>query len=128
MDSRDMRSPLARAQGLGSAKGGAKHWWAQRVSAVALAPLTVWLLGSIIAHTGGDYATVINWLKTPLATLAMIVLLLALFHHATLGLQVVIEDYVHSDARFAAMITVRLGCFALASAGIIAILRIAFSR
>jgi len=120
-----MRSPLARAQGLGSAKGGAKHWRAQRVSAVALVPLTVWFLGSIIAHAGGDYAAAISWLKTPLASLAMIVLLLAVFHHTALGLQVVIEDYVHSNAKFAAVIAVRLGCFAFASAGIVATLRIA---
>lgn len=122
-----MRSPLARAQGLGSAKGGVKHWFAQRASAVALVPLTVWFLGSVIAHAGGDYAAVISWLKTPLASLAMIVLLLAIFHHTALGLQVVIEDYVHSNVRFAAVIAVRLGCFAFAAAGISAALRIAFS-
>ena len=123
-----MRSPLARAQGLGSAKGGVRHWWAQRVSAIALVPLTVWFLGSIIAHAGGDYATFIGWLKTPLASLAMIVLLLALFHHTALGLQVVIEDYIHSGAKFAAVIMVRLGCLAFASAGILAVLRIALSH
>ena len=123
-----MRSPLARAQGLGSARGGAKHWWAERVSAIALVPLTLWLLGSIVAHTGSDYATLVGWLKTPLASLSMIVLLLALFHHTALGLQVVIEDYVHSDAKFAAVIAVRLGCLSLASAGVVATLRIAFSR
>lgn len=122
-----MRSPLARARGLGSAKGGAKHWWAQRVSAVALVPLTLWFVGSVIAHAGGDYAAVIGWLRTPLASLPMIVLLLALFHHTALGLQVVIEDYVHSNAKFAAVIAVRLGCLALASAGTVATLRIAFS-
>lgn len=75
-----MRSPLARARGLGSAKGGAKHWWAERVSAVALLPLTLWFVGSVIAHTGSDYATVIDWLKTPLGSLPMALLLLALFH------------------------------------------------
>jgi len=123
-----MRSPLAWAQGLGSAKGGVKHWWAQRVSAVALVPLTVWFLGSVIAHAGGDYAAVISWLKTPLASLALIVLLLAIFHHTALGLQVVIEDYIHSDAKFAAVIAVRLACFALATAGIVAVLRVTFSR
>jgi succinate dehydrogenase / fumarate reductase membrane anchor subunit len=123
-----MRSPLARAQGLGSAKDGAKRWWAERVSAVALLPLTLWFLGSVIAHVGSDYATVIGWLKTPLGSLPMILLLLALFHHTALGLQVVIEDYIHSDAKFAAVITVRLACFALASAGIVAILRVTFSR
>lgn len=126
MDSTDLRSPLARAQGLGSAKGGVKHWWAQRVSAVALVPLTLWFLGSIIAHTESDYTAVIEWLKTPLASLAMVVLLLALFHHTALGLQVVIEDYVHSNVKFAAVIAVRLGCLALASAGIAATLRILF--
>jgi succinate dehydrogenase / fumarate reductase membrane anchor subunit len=123
-----MRSPVARAQGPGSAKGGVKHWWAERISAVALVPLTLWFLGSVIAHAGGDYAAAIAWLKTPLASLAMIVLLLALFLHTALGLQVVIEDYVHSNARFVALIAVRLGCVALASAGIVATLRIGFSR
>jgi succinate dehydrogenase / fumarate reductase membrane anchor subunit len=123
-----MRSPLARAQGLGSAKGGVKHWWAERVSAVALLPLTLWFVGSIIAHAGSDYATAIGWLKTPLGSLPMALLLLALFHHTALGLQVVIEDYVHSDSKFAALVAVRLGCFTLASAGIVAILRVVFSR
>jgi succinate dehydrogenase / fumarate reductase membrane anchor subunit len=128
MDSSDMRSPLGRAQGLGSAKGGAKHWWAQRVSAIALVPLTLWFLGALIAHTGSDFAAFIGWLKTSLAGVSMGLLLLALFHHTALGLQVVIEDYVHSNAKFAAVIAVRLGCIALASAGVIAVLRIAFSR
>jgi succinate dehydrogenase / fumarate reductase membrane anchor subunit len=128
MVSYDMRSALARAQGLGSARGGAEHWWAERVSAVALLPLTLWFLCSILAHTGSDYAAFIGWLKTPLASIPMVLLLLALFHHTALGLQVVIEDYVHSNARFAAVITVRLGCIALASVGIMAVLHIVFSR
>ena len=127
MGRQDMRTPLARAMGLGSAGKGLGHWWAERVSAVALVPLTVWFLGSVIAHAGGDYDAAVTWLRTPLASLAMIVLLLALFHHTALGLQVVIEDYVHSDAKFAALIAVRLGCLALASAGIVATLRVTFS-
>jgi len=127
MASNDRRSPLARARGLGSARGGVNHWWAERVSAIALVPLTLWFLGSIIAHAGSDYAAFIGWLKTPLASISMVLLLLALFHHTALGLQVVIEDYVHSSAKFGAVIMVRLGCIALASAGITAVLRIAFS-
>lgn len=123
-----MRSPLARAQGLGSAKGGVVHSRAQRVSAVALVPVTLWFLSSIIAHVGSDYVAFIGWLRTPLASLPMVLLLLVLFHHTALGLQVVIEDYVHSNAKFAAVIAVRLGCLALASAGILATLHIAFSR
>jgi succinate dehydrogenase / fumarate reductase membrane anchor subunit len=86
----------------------------------------LWFVASIIAHTGSDYVTFVAWLRTPLATILMILLLIALFHHTALGLQVVIEDYVHSGAKFAAAITVRLGCFAVAAAGIVATLRIAF--
>ena len=82
---------------------------------------------SDIAHTGSDYATFIAWLGTPLATILMILLLIALFYHTALGLQVVIDDYVHSGAKFAGVIAVRLGCFALAVAGIVVTLRIAFS-
>ncbi len=127
MDRQDTRSPLARAIGLGPAKEGVGQWWAERVSAVALVPLTLWFVASLIAHTGSDYATFIAWLRAPSATVLMILLLIALFHHAALGLQVVIEDYVHSGAKFAAVMTVRLGCFALAAAGIVATLRIDFS-
>lgn len=102
------------------------HWWAERVSAVALVPLTLWLVASIIAQSGSDYASFIAWLGTPLASIAMILLLIALFHHTALGLQVVIEDYVHSGRKFAALVMTRLGCIGLATAGIVATLRIAF--
>jgi len=125
MDRQGMRSPLARAMGFGSAKDGVEHWWMQRVSAVALVPLTLWFVASIIAHTGSDYAAFIAWLRTPLATIFMILLLIALFYHTALGLQVVIEDYVHSEFKFAALVAVHLGCFALAATGIVAALRLA---
>jgi len=121
------RSPLARAMGLGSAKGGIDHWWAQRVSAIALVPLTLWFIASIIAHTDSDYSAFIAWLKTPLVTILMILLLIALFYHTALSLQVVIEDYMHSELKFAALVIMRLSCFGLAVTGIIATLRIAFS-
>lgn len=121
-----MRSPLARAIGLGSAKEGVREWWAERVSAVALVPLTLWFAASIIAHTGSDYPTFIAWIRTPVAATLMILLLIALFHHTALGLQVVIEDYVHSGAKFAWVMAVRLGCFALATAGVVATLYIVF--
>jgi succinate dehydrogenase / fumarate reductase membrane anchor subunit len=120
----DMRTPLARAMGLGSAKAGVGAWWAQRASAVALVPLTLWFTASIIVHTRSDYATLVVWLRTPLTAIMMILLLITVFYHSALGLQVVIEDYIHSGARFAAMIAVRLGCSALAAVGIVAILRI----
>jgi len=127
VDRPDGRSPLARAIGLGSAKEGAGAWWAERVTAVALVPLTLWFAASIIAHTGSDYATFIDWLRAPFTTILMVLLLVALFHHTAFGVQVVIEDYVHSGVKFAAVIGVRLGCFAFAVAGVVATLRIAFS-
>jgi succinate dehydrogenase membrane anchor subunit len=125
MDRQPMRSPLGHAIGLGSAKEGVEHWWTERVTAVALVPLTLWFVASIIAHTGSDYASFIAWVGTPMTTILMILLLIALFYHTALGLQVVIEDYVHSGAKILAVVAMRLGCFALAAAGIVAILRIA---
>ena len=122
----DFRSPLARAEGLGSAKSGTRHWWLQRVSAIALVPLTVWFLAAIIAHAGADYATFTTWLRTPIAMAGTILLLLALFHHSALGLQVIIEDYIHSGSKFALLIAVRLGCYGLAVVGTVAVLCVAF--
>lgn len=122
-----MRSPLSRARGLGSAREGVEHWWMQRVTAVALIPLTLWLTASLIALMRSDYDTLIAWLRTPIATILMVLLLIALFHHISLGLRVVVEDYVHSDrAKIPAVVAIRLACYALAIAGIFATLRIAF--
>jgi succinate dehydrogenase / fumarate reductase membrane anchor subunit len=103
-----------------------EHWLAERVSAVALVPLTLWFVASIIAHSDSDHAAFVAWLSAPFPALLMILLLMALFHHTALGLQVVIEDYMHSGAKFAVVLLMRLGCLALAVAGIIATLRIVF--
>jgi succinate dehydrogenase / fumarate reductase membrane anchor subunit len=127
MNRERMRSPLGRALEIGSAKDGVKQWWLERVTAIALVPLTVWFAASIVVHTGNDYATLIAWLRTPIATILMVLLLIALFYHTALGLQVVIEDYIHSGMKIPALLGMRFGCFALASAGILAMLRIAFS-
>lgn len=127
MQREDMRTPLARAIGLGSAHNGVQHWWMQRLSAVALVPLTLWFIAAIIAHTGADYPIFIAWMRNPISSILMVLLLIAVFYHAALGLQVIVEDYVHSGAKFAAAIAVRLGCFALAAAGVLATLRIAFA-
>ncbi len=121
-----MRSPLGRAIGLGSARDGVEDWWLERISAVALVPLTVWFTALIVAHTGDGYAALIAWLRSPITTTLMVLLLVALFHHSALGLQVVIEDYVHSGIKIPLLVGMRLGCIALAVAGILAILKIAF--
>lgn len=121
-----LRSTLGRVRGLGSAKEGVAAWWLERVMAVALVPLTLWFTASLIAHGGSDYAAFVTWLKAPLSALLMVTLLIALFSHLALGLQVVIEDYVHSGAKIPVLLAVRFACFVLGVAGILATLRITF--
>ncbi len=121
------RSPLGRAVGLGSAKGGVEHWWFERVSAVALVPLTIWFTAATMLHAGDSYIGLMAWLGLPLTTTLMTLLLVALFYHTALGLQVVIEDYVHSGVKLPLLVAMRLGCFALAVAGILATLKIGFT-
>ncbi|HZB93338.1 MAG TPA: succinate dehydrogenase, hydrophobic membrane anchor protein [Stellaceae bacterium] len=127
MADQPLRTPLGQAIGLGSAKEGVQHWWAQRVSAVALIVLGLWFVVSVIAHAGADRATVVAWLHGPLSAILMILTLAAVFYHAALGMQVVIEDYVHSEwVKVSSLVAMRLICLALAVAGIFAVLRIAF--
>jgi len=121
-----MRSPLGRAVGLGSAKEGVEHWWLQRITAVALVPLSLWFVTAIIRLVGADVDTVADWVGRPLPAILLVLLLIATFWHAALGLQVVIEDYVHAElTKLGLVIGVRLACFALAVAGIFAVLSIA---
>ena len=126
MNRERLGSPLGRALGLGSAKSGVEQWRLERVSAVALVPLTVWFAASIVMQMSSDYFTLIAWLKTPAATILMVLLLTGLFYHTALGLQVVIEDYVHSAMKIPLLLGMRFGCLGLAVAGIWATLRIAF--
>lgn len=123
-----MHGPFGRARELGSAKAGVESWWLERATAIALVPLTLWLCASLMALTGSDHARFVAWLRAPLAALLMVLLLIALFTHLALGLQVVIEDYIHSGAKIAALWAVRFICMALAVAGILATLRIAFTH
>jgi succinate dehydrogenase / fumarate reductase, membrane anchor subunit len=120
------RSPFVRAIGLGSAKEGVETWWRERITAVALIPLTLWFVGSLIAESDSDYTGFVSWLKAPVTTFLTVLMLIGAFWHTALGLQVIIEDYVHSAAKIPALALVRLACFALPVAGILAVLRIAF--
>jgi succinate dehydrogenase / fumarate reductase, membrane anchor subunit len=125
MDSR--RSALARVRFLGSAKDGTGHWWAQRLTALALIPLCLWFVASVVMLAGSDYEQVVAWIGRPVPAILMLLLIAATFHHAQLGMQVVIEDYVHEPAlRFASLILVKLAAVALGVAGAFAVLRIAF--
>jgi succinate dehydrogenase / fumarate reductase membrane anchor subunit len=121
-----MRSPLGRAIGLGSAKEGVEHWWLQRITAVALVPLSLWFVIAIIRLVGADSDGVRDWVGNPLPAIMLVLLLIATFYHAALGLQVVIEDYIHAElTKLGLVVIVRLGCFALAVAGMFAVLTMA---
>ena len=92
-----LRSPLARVRGLGAAGEGVGHWWAQRVTALALVPLTIWFVIAVAGHAGASYDEMRAWLGSPFSAGMMILLIAATFYHAALGLQVVLEDYVHHE-------------------------------
>lgn len=121
-----MRSPLGRAIGLGSAKEGVDHWWAQRITAIALVPLSLWFVSAAIGLVGADLDTVQNWVSLPLPAILLILLLIAMLYHLSLGLQVVIEDYVHGEfPKLGLIVVLRLLCFGFAVAGIFAVISIA---
>lgn len=122
-----LRSELGRVRGLGSAKEGVHHWWAQRVSAVALIPLSLWFASQIVFLTDVDRATALQWLGSPLTLGLMSLFLVALVYHAVLGLRVVIEDYIHAKAaKLVLLLAIQFAGFALAAAGIVSMLVIAF--
>lgn len=117
----------AAARGLGAAGHGVSHWWAQRVSAIALVPLALWLVFAIGSGVAADHATLAAWLGRPVNAILMILLLIAAFHHASLGLQVVAEDYIHTRARFVVVAFVHLASLGAAVASIAAVLLIAMN-
>jgi succinate dehydrogenase / fumarate reductase membrane anchor subunit len=124
---RGLESRLGQVRGRGSAKEGAGHWWAQRLTAIALVPLVFWFATSLVALAGAGHQEIVTWLRGPIAPVAMIALLIAGFHHLQLGLQVVIEDYVHGEAaKFGLIITVKLGCAMMGLIAVFSVLRIAF--
>ncbi len=121
----NLRDPLAHARGLGTAKEGTGHFIAQRLTAVALAPLSLWFLLAALHHFGSDYAEARSFLAQPLNGALMAAFALALFYHAQLGLQVVIEDYVHTRwLELSAQIAVKFACFFAALLSLLAIVRI----
>jgi succinate dehydrogenase / fumarate reductase membrane anchor subunit len=121
-----LRSPLGRAIGLGSAKEGVEHWWRQRVTAVALVPLVLWLVISLIGLVGADQPALVAWVRQPMPAMLLILLLVATFYHAALGLQVVIEDYIHGEAmKLGAIVVMRLLCIVFVARGILAVLKLA---
>ncbi len=123
-----LRSPLGRVLGLGSAKDGTSHWWGQRVSAVALLALGLWFAFAMTTISGFSHADVIAFAGRPVNGVLLLLLTLSLAYHSYLGLQVIIEDYVHSAGlKVAALIASRFAHIFLAVAAVFAILKIGFS-
>ncbi len=122
---KNFRTPLNQVRGLGSAKEGTHHWWQQRLTAVALVPLSIWFVASLISMSDADYVSVVMWLSSPLVTVLLLCLIWALFHHAQLGVQVVLEDYVHAEwLKIASIVTVKFAAVVLGLASAIAVLKV----
>ena len=118
----ELRSSLGRVRGLGSAKEGVRHWWAQRVTAIALVPLSIWFVVAVISLMGADYTEYQAWIGQFGNALLMILTTLVLFYHGYLGMQVIIEDYVHGEG--ARVITLQFFKFVLAALAVSCVLAV----
>ena len=117
-----METPLGQVRGLGSAKKGTGHWWHQRLTALALVPLTVWFAVSLIVIAAGDHQSAVDWIGDPIAAGLLILMLAAGAYHLKLGLQVVIEDYVHREwLKLGALVVMTFACITLTLASIMAV-------
>ncbi len=123
-----LRTPLSQVKGLGSAKEGTGHFWVQRLTAIGLVPLVLWLSFSIAALPGMDYVSIREWISSPFTSIMLILFLIAGFYHAKLGLQTVIEDYIgNHSTRTVMIIVVSFLAAILAVTGVFSVLRIAFA-
>jgi succinate dehydrogenase / fumarate reductase membrane anchor subunit len=122
-----LRSELGRARGLGSAKNGTHHWWGQRVTAIALVPLVLWFVASIIGMAGAPLVALKAWIASPVVAVLLLALVVATFQHARLGLQVVIEDYTHNEAvKIASLLAMNGAVMLLGGIAVVSILKLAF--
>jgi succinate dehydrogenase / fumarate reductase, membrane anchor subunit len=121
-----LRSPLGRVLGAGSAKQGVHHWWVQRVTSVALVPLSVWFVVSLLSLPSLDHATTVAWMGESWTALLLILFVLVGAWHSQLGVRVVVEDYVHgAGARTVTLVVLTFAHVLLAAAGVVAVLRVA---
>ncbi len=120
-----LSTPLAKARGLGSAKSGTHHWIAQRLTAIALIPLSLWFVFSLVCMTDMSYQSAIDWIRSPMVAIFLLLFIIALFHHAQLGLQVVIEDYIDCKVmKITGLVVLKLFSFFAGLAAATAVLKI----
>ena len=122
-----LRSPIGRVLGLGAAKEGVSHWWSQRVTSVALLLLGLWFVASLLRMPNFGYEFVVAWIASPVNAVLLLLLIATLVYHSQLGVQVVVEDYVHHDGlKVATMLLLNFAHWTVAALAIFAVLRIAF--
>ncbi|MBM3491573.1 MAG: succinate dehydrogenase, hydrophobic membrane anchor protein [Alphaproteobacteria bacterium] len=127
MSEHSLRTALGRVSGLGSAKDGTQHWWQQRLSALALLPLAVWFALSVAGLAGAEHAQVKAWVASPVVAVLLLLFVLSGFYHLRLGLQVVIEDYVHAPgAKLALLVLNVFACAGVGLAAAVAVLSLHF--
>lgn len=123
-----LRSPLSRARGLGSAKSGVHHFWMQRLTALALIPLTLWFVFSVARLAGGSFEATYLWVHYPPFAITLVLFLAIAFYHGVLGVQTVIEDYVgHEGWKLTMLVAVKFGLAILGAACIFSVLKVALS-
>lgn len=123
-----LRTPLGRVRGLGSARTGTHHWWMQRVTSLALLPLTIWFVVGAVGLAGASRTETLAWIAAPLHAVLLLALIGAAFHHMAAGLQVVVEDYVRPERRrMVLVLAIKGACTLMALAAALSVLRIALA-
>lgn len=123
---KDLRTPLAKAKGLGTSGDASNYFWIQRLTALALVPLVIWFCFSIALLPEVSYEVLLNWLQSPFNAVMMMMIIVVSFHHAQMGMQVIFEDYIPThDIRIAAILSVKFLSYFLMAVGIFSILKIA---
>ncbi|MGK0273037.1 MAG: succinate dehydrogenase / fumarate reductase membrane anchor subunit [Cocleimonas sp.] len=122
---KDLRSPLAKAKGLGASGDASHHFWVQRISALAMIGLVIWICFSIVFLPEANYATVVAWLQSPLNGIITLLFVILSFYHAQLGLQVIIEDYISSHSkRLFGILFIKFLSYFMMAAGVYAVIKI----
>jgi len=121
-----LRSPLGKVLGTGSAKEGVHHWWMQRLTSIALIPLTVWFVVSLLSLPSFEHVAVISWMSQSWTALLLILFVLVATWHSQLGVRVVVEDYVHGGSKTLTLVVITFIHAVVAVAGVFAVLKVAF--